>query len=396
VTAYELLYRDSGNLEEAQFVDGSRATCRLMSDAITVFGLPKLTNGRPAYINFTDSLLLNDFVRLAKPDEVIVEILEDTQVSELLVEKIKYLRRQGYRFALDDYVGDPRCAPLLPLIDVVKVDFRLTTPEKQGEIVRSLKKYKRITLLAEKVETEEEVNRAISLGFQRLQGYFFAKPTTLKAEHGSVVASSYMRLLAELNRPSGVDFSVCAKVIHADASLTYRLLRRVQKLAYYRGNMITAIQHALVMMGADELRRWTLLSLARDNNATKSEETVRQAYLRGAFAKRLMRCGPEKDDEEHGFLLGMFSLLDQILNVDMETLLKEIELPSEISQALLGEAEDSYYSRLLQYIRIYEDHSDTKPLPDIGLTVNGREVARLYMDSLVETDEAFGVTEGSV
>jgi EAL and modified HD-GYP domain-containing signal transduction protein len=367
-----------------------------MSDAITVFGLPRLTNGRPAYINFTDGLILNDFVRLAKPDEVIVEILEDTQVSELLVEKIKYLRRQGYRFALDDYVGDPRFAPLLPLIDVVKVDFRLTTPEKQGEIVRSLKKYKRITLLAEKVENEEEVNRAIGLGFQRLQGYFFAKPTTLKAEHGAVVASSYMKLLAELNRPSGVDFTICAKVIHADASLTYRLLRRVQRLAYYRGNMITAIQQALVMMGADEVRRWTLLSLARDNNATKTEETVRQAYLRGTFAKRLMRCGSEEDDEEHGFLLGMFSLLDQILNVDMATLLKEIELPPEISQALLGEAEDSYYSRLLQYIRIYEDHSDTKPLPDIGLTVNGREVARLYMDSLVETDEAFGVTEGSV
>jgi EAL and modified HD-GYP domain-containing signal transduction protein len=396
VTAYELLYRDASNLKEAQFVDGSRATCRLMSDAITVFGLSKLTNGRPAYINFTDSLILNDFVRLAKPDEVVVEIFEDTQVTELLVEKIKYLRRQGYRFALDDYVGDSRFVPLLPLVDVVKVDFRLTTPEKQGEIVRSLKKYKRITMLAEKVETEEDVNRAISLGFQRLQGYFFARPTTLKAEHGAVVASSYMKLLAELNRPSGVDFAICAKVIHADASLTYRLLRRVQRLAYYRGNLITAIQQALVMMGADEVRRWTLLSLARDNNATKSEETVRQAYQRGAFAKRLMRSGQAEDDVEHGFLLGMFSLLDQILNVDMATLLKEIELPLEISQTLLGEAEDSYYSRLLQYIRIYEDHSDTKPLPDIGLTVNGREVARLYMDSLVETDEAFGVTEGSV
>jgi c-di-GMP-related signal transduction protein len=109
-----------------------------------------------------------------------------------------------------------------------------------------------------------------------------------------------------------------------------------------------------------------------------------------------MAHGPEEDDVEHGFLLGMFSLLDQILNVDMETLLKEIELPREISRTLLGEDEDSYYSRLLQYIRIYEDHSDAKPLPDIGLTVSGRAVARLYMDSLVETDEAFGVTEGSV
>jgi hypothetical protein len=63
---------------------------------------------------------------------------------------------------------------------------------------------------------------------------------------------------------------------------------------------------------------------------------------------------------------------------------------------MLGEAEDSYYSRLLQYVRIYEDHSDARPLPDIGLTVSGERVARLYMDSLVETDETFGMTEGSV
>jgi EAL and modified HD-GYP domain-containing signal transduction protein len=246
------------------------------------------------------------------------------------------------------------------------------------------------------VETEEEVKRAIGLGFQRLQGYYYSKPVTLKAEHGAVVASSYMKLLAELNRPSGVDFSACAKVIHADATLTYRLLRRVQRLAYYRGNLITAIQQALVMMGADEVRRWALLSLARDNNATKSEETVRQAYLRGAFAKRLMRNGSEDEDEEQGFLLGMFSLLDQILNVEMSVLLQDIELHPDISRALLGEAEDSYYSRLLQYVQIYEDHNDTRPFPDIGLKISGERVSRLYMDSLVETDEAFGMTEGSV
>jgi EAL and modified HD-GYP domain-containing signal transduction protein len=293
-------------------------------------------------------------------------------------------------------VGDPRFQSILPLVNVVKVDFRLTTPEEQREIAQSLKQYKRITMLAEKVETQEEVDRAIGLGFQRLQGYFYAKPTTLKTERGSVVTSSYMKLLAELNRPSGVNFEACAKVIHADASMTYRIIRLVQKLAYYRGNLITAIQQALVMMGADEVRRWTLLSLARDNNTTQSEETVRQAYLRGAFAKQLVRNGPKGMDEEYGFLVGMFSMLDQILNMDMSELLQEIQLPSEVSQALLGKAEDSYYSRLLQYLKIYEEHSDTSELPDIGVKLSGEEVARLYMDSVLETDKVFGMTEGSV
>jgi EAL and modified HD-GYP domain-containing signal transduction protein len=109
-----------------------------------------------------------------------------------------------------------------------------------------------------------------------------------------------------------------------------------------------------------------------------------------------MSRGSEKEDVEQGFLLGMFSLLDQILNVEMEVLMQEIELPSALAQALLGEDEDSYYGRLLRFVQSYEDHSDTSPLPDIGLKLSDGELARLYMDSLVETDEAFGMTEGSV
>jgi EAL and modified HD-GYP domain-containing signal transduction protein len=203
-----------------------------------------------------------------------------------------------------------------------------------------------------------------------------------------------MRLLMELNRPGGIDFDSCANIIRTDAALTYRILRQVQKLVYYRGNLITAIRQALVIMGSDEVRRWILLVVARDNNMTHSDEMVRQAYLRGCFAKRLMAKCRAREDTECGFLLGMFSMLDKILNIPMEDLLNEIELPRQISQALLGEA-DNFYSRLLQYILIYESGNRNLVLPDIGITLSEREISRLYMSSVLETDSIFNETEGT-
>jgi EAL and modified HD-GYP domain-containing signal transduction protein len=393
VAAYELLYRDAENVKEAKFVDGDHATCRLLSDAITAFGLSNLTNGKPAYINFTDHLILNDFVRLADPDEIVVELLEDIEISDLLVEKLKRLKRLGYRLALDDYVGDQRFDCILPLADVVKVDFRLTSYEEQEAIAKNLKRYRKITMLAEKVETQEEFDHALHMGFKLLQGYFFAKPTTMSEKRGSVVKSSYMRMLAELNRPEGADFGRCAQIIHADAAMTYQIIRIAQRVNYYRGNLVTAIQQALVLVGVDEVRRWILLALARDNNLTTSDELVRQAYLRGVFLQRLMRAGGSKGDPEYGFLLGMFSLLDRILGVTMDALLKEIKLPEEVVDALLGRQENEY-SRLLRYVEVYELLDETQELPETGLRLDGRKISKLYMDSVIETDRVFNMTEG--
>jgi EAL and modified HD-GYP domain-containing signal transduction protein len=211
---------------------------------------------------------------------------------------------------------------------------------------------------------------------------------TLHKQRGFQVRTSYVRLLRELNRPGGADLGICAQVIRSDAALTYEIIRQVQKLYYYRGNLITDITLALVVMGVDEVRRWALLVMARDNNVTCSDELLRRSYLRGAFAKRLMRRCAKREDPENGFLLGMFSMLDQVMGMDMETLLAEVELPRPITKALLGKA-DSIYSRLLEYIIIYETGDRDLELPDIGVSISDREASQLYMDSLLETDRAF-------
>ena len=170
--------------------------------------------------------------------------------------------------------------------------------------------------------------------------------------------------------------------------LTYRIMQKIQTLQYYRGNIITAIKLALVMMGTREFRRWTLLLLARENNVTRFDELVRQSYLRGIFIERLMLESKMAKFSDRGFLLGMFSLLDRILGVEMSDLLSEINVPVVISEVLLEHAENEY-SHFLDYVMIYEKGEADAELPDLGLRISAEQIAVLYMECIKETDHIF-------
>lgn len=387
VTGYELLYRDGDSGNRAVFSDGDKATCRLLSDAITLFGLPELTNHKLAYVNFTQNLILNDFVLLAKPSEVVVELLESVQPTDEVLEKLEELKEHGYTIALDDYTGDRALDPMIPYVDILKVDFRLTTPEQRAEIIQRHKKRRNLKLLAEKVETQEEFAVATKQGYHLFQGYFFQKPIVLEKRILSLSTSSYGRFLRELQK-NEIDFATCAQIIHADPVLTYRIMQKVQTLQYYRGNIVTVLNQALVVLGTTELRRWIILLLARENNVTGCDELVRKSYLRGVFAERLLEFSDQDNGLENAFLMGMFSLLDKILGMSMEELVRDVKLPEPVLQALLGQ-EENIYTRLLEFIHIYELGNPNLILPDIGLTIEDREVSHIYMECLIEVDKAF-------
>lgn len=390
VDGYELLYRDGESGNVANITDGDQATRRLLSDAIMLFGLPKLTNGRPAFVNFTENLLLSDFAYMANPKEVVVEILESNQGDPALIQKLEEMKNAGYTLALDDYTGDPKFDRLLHLADIIKVDFRLTDRAQQKRLAEELSRWK-ATLLAEKVETLEDFDAACEMGYTLFQGYFFEKPRMFSKRFPSVAASCYGRMLREIQRKD-VDFDVCARIVHSDAYMTYTLMQKIHTLNYYHGNLISSIKHGLVMLGVEELRRWVFLLLARQGNITHSEELPRRAYLRALFLERLMERCDGAPPGEQGFLLGMFSLLDKILGIQMEEILKDMALDPALKAALLGE--ENAFSRFLQYAVVYEMTNPNLLFPDIGLRLDDQEVSKLYMKCIVDTDETFGLSVG--
>jgi EAL and modified HD-GYP domain-containing signal transduction protein len=382
VQGYELLYR-AGEDDKAVFTDGDRATRTLLSDALMVFGLNNLTDGRIAYVNFTEKLVLSDFVLLTDPRQITVELLESIPVTERLIRRLKELKERGYRLALDDYTGKPAFDPILPLIDVLKVDFRMTDAKEQKAIADKYR-HGRMALLAEKVEDRETYKAALRMGYRMFQGFFFERPTNMRREMPGVNTATYMRLMRELNKPE-VELRACAEMIRADVALTFHLLKRVQTLQYYHGNSVQMIERAVTYLGIDELYHWVVLLLARDFNTTCSDETVREAYLRGIFIERLMEHSPHRQQKTFGFLVGMFSLMDLIMGRPMKDLLNEIELPREVKIVLLNEGG----SPLKDYLEFAVSYERQKPVEPSHLDVEEGTAVKAYMQCIKDTDLAF-------
>lgn len=383
VVGYELLYRAKEGDRGAVFEDGDRATRSLLSTALIDFGLSNLTDGRRAYINFTEKLVMSDLILLLEPQQIIIELLEDIPVTERLARRLQELRELGYRMALDDYTGDARYDPILPLIDILKVDFLQTDRDMQERIAQRWH-HSGVELLAEKVEDRETYEWAARNGYRLFQGYFFARPMNLRKDTPNFNTATYIRLLRELNRPDA-DLRTCTEIIRTDPALTFRLLKRMRTMQYYHGNSEWILEQAVAYLGIDELHHWTMLLLARNFNVTCSDETVREAYLRGIFMERLLEESPLRAGKTLGFLVGMFSLMDRIMNRPMEELLAEVALPREVTDTLLGQGE----SRLWEYLAFVTSYERWEPAKLPQLNIGEEALSELYMQCIRDTDYAF-------
>lgn len=387
VFGYELLYRDSAQNCFNPNVGGDRATRAVVSEAITTFGINNLTYGKRAFINFTRALLLSNFPELLNPRDFVIEILETVEVDNRLLARVCELREKGYVLAMDDYTGTGRYNPLFEHVDIVKVDFILNTPKECARIAHS-PALRGKTLLAEKVETAERFQKAMEDGYELFQGYFFAKPTVFSKSTAEISNATYMRVIREMARPNA-DFDRLAQIIRADVSLTYKLLRRINTLEYYRSHRVTSIKHALVRLGFRETRRWFLLVLMQDCARIKTNEIVKTSLVRGVFAEKIAQEMDLRFYDDEAYIVGMFSMIDSILEDNLTDILKEVRVSTDVQDALLGK--DNALRRILDFIIAYERADWGAVTAFLGQNgLNAGSVTDCYAAAVQYADIAFG------
>ena len=208
--AYELLFRDG--LENAfPAIDGDEATSRMIEGSQFSFGLDDFLGDKPGFINFTLDTLLKKYPGMLPKEQVVVEILETVQPGKRLLAECQYLKQQGYMLALDDYVHQPVWRHFYPFIDIIKIDFRSTSTDTINEIKAAIADFNHIKLLAEKVETNEEFQLALDLGFSYFQGYFFSKPEMMQSKALSPAQMTLAELLYETSK-ADMDLSKITQV----------------------------------------------------------------------------------------------------------------------------------------------------------------------------------------
>jgi len=257
VQAYEVLYRSGAHGSRA-VVGEDRATAETIVHTFIDLGLETITGGRRAFLNFSREMLVGGFAELLPADAVVIEVLERVAADSDVVEACARLKHAGYRLALDDYVyGTESHEPLIPMADVIKVDFRRSTVEARLEAVRRLKRPGRV-LLAEKVESERQFEWARRNGYEHFQGFFFARPANVHGEQIPQAKASYLRLLGVL-REQALDLGELERIIKSDVSLSHTLLRMLNSAGFGWRRRIESVRHALVALGEDSTRRWLSL-----------------------------------------------------------------------------------------------------------------------------------------
>ena len=295
-------------------------------------GLDVLCDGRRAFINCTRDVLLNDHVTLLPSEQTIVEVLESVEADGLVLAACQRLREAGYLIALDDFVANDPREPLMDRADILKVDFKRTTLEERGAMIKRYGPW-RCRMLAEKVETHEEFHLARNQGFLYFQGYFFRKPEIMTAHEIPANRINYLRMLQAVSRAE-LDLREVENVLKSEASLCYRLLRYMNSAVFGFGSEIHSVRHALSLIGEREIRRWVRLVAAVGAGQQKSSELVLCALTRARFCELLAPKVQHGDSDL--FFLGLLSLMDVILEMPMASVLEKVSVDHETKAVPLG------------------------------------------------------------
>lgn len=370
VFGYELLFRDG--LENAFHGDTDEAS-RATLDRTLLMGLDVLCDGRRAFVNCTRDTLIKGLVTLLPSTTTVVEVLETVPADPDVVAACQHLKEAGYMIALDDYVaGDPREA-LAEMADIIKVEMQLTTEEQRAALIKQFGPW-RCRMLAEKIETRAEFERARDQGFVYFQGYFFRRPEMMNTRDMPANRMNYLRMLQEVSRPD-LELAELEKLIKSEASVCYRLLRYLNSAMFGFQSEIHSVRHALSILGERDVRRWVRLVAAVGAGQEKTSDLVLSALVRGRFGEFL--APRVKHGESDLFLLGLLSLIDAMMEMPMAEVLEKIPLDHATKAVLLGQPSAL---RPVYQLMLAHESGEWAAAAELsrGLNVDQEEVAGFY------------------
>lgn len=351
---YELLFRPLPTSDSAHDPAAPR---RLTGDEMTndvIFnalglGLERITGGRTIFCNADRGVLTGQIPVSLPPKQTVIEVLETVTIDDEVLAGCRALSRAGYRLAADDFTWQSGAEDLLEIVDIVKVDLRATPMPEVPVLMAQCREFE-VQLLAEKIETAEELTACRDLDFDMFQGYFVGKPSTVSGEQLGSSRLATLRL-ASMVFDDEADLDAIDAILRTEPELSYQLIQLATIGRFGETKRaITSTRDALVWIGMNRLRGWIPALLLRP--AGRAVDTNLPAVLaRARLAESLARqLHPRLADL--AFTAGMISAFDLLLGVPRENLPLILDIPPELQQAAFGS--DTPIGRLIGDIIDYE------------------------------------------
>ena len=376
---HELLYRDRLDSSGADFTDNTLATLKVVSNSFVIS--PDKQPDLRTFINFSESSILENVPYALPAETTVVEIDEPSSPARAYLDALAKLKEDGYSLALDGFEGRCLDGPLMGLADYIKIDVLGNKPDVVAKLA-AMVRGKGPALLAKRVEGDSQFSMAKAVGFKYFQGFFFKKPVVVPGRRLSSNETTRMRLFRMIEREMP-DFGELAETIQADVSISYRLLTLLNSAAFSFPQKIRSIKQALVILGGRQLKNWLRLVILTDMMPTsKTSELLVLSTQRGKFFELAASDGAATGlDPGALFLLGLFSLLEAMLDMPMPALLDHLPLDKDLKDALCGE--DNEAALWLRMAHCFE-HADWECLASIigQLGLDPVKVAAAYHDSM--------------
>ncbi len=346
--AYELLLRDSLDNIFPKNINEDEATAKIIEGLEFNLGLESLTKGSLAFINFTHDSIINGYPFLLDKDKIVVEILETAKPSKRLLDACIDLKNKGYSIALDDYEHDSVWKYFFPYVDIIKLDYSLTTEQQFQEIITALKPFPHIKLLAEKIETYSHFQHGLSIGCEYFQGYFFSRPEIIKTIAFNPSQIAVANLWTEFNRAE-IDIKKVTSIFEDDINLSFKLLRYVQSPIFKRDAVIQSIKQAIIVLGSQELKRFISLLFTAQFSTGKPQALTAMVLSRGRFCELMVNATMPTNSQPSAFLIGLLSLIDAMVDGDIHELMDKLPLHKDMKDAIINRTgESAYFLRLCE------------------------------------------------
>jgi c-di-GMP phosphodiesterase len=347
VMGYELLYRNNA-INHANINDGDQASCETILNTFMHIGIDNIVGSALAFINLPREFIVNESLTPMFNEQAVLEILEDIKPDKDVIEGIKRLKNEGYLIALDDFVFDDSLIPFIELADFIKIDIHALTKDEIKQQLSILNQYD-VRFIAEKIENHELHQFCYDLNFDFFQGFYYCYPEILKQKSLPSNKLVILNLIQKLQNPE-IESEELEQILVQDITLSYKLLRYINSAAFGLRREIDSIKDAIILLGLDNLKNWISLIMMSKIIESKPTEIIVTGMIRGKMCE-LIAEKHHPEVKHQMFIIGLFSVLDAIMDQTLVNLLDTVILSTEIKLALLDHVgiQGEIYHSVLQY-----------------------------------------------
>ncbi|AQS04929.1 EAL and HDOD domain-containing protein [Clostridium beijerinckii] len=384
VVAYELLFRNGQN-NFYNNTNGDEATLKVIANTFYTFDFKDITDNKKAFINFTEELIKKEIATILPKEYVVIEILENIEPNDEIVDACKRLKKRGFILALDDFVFHTKYIKLIEIADIIKIDFKITTGGERKKVFELKKINNKIKFLAEKVENKEEYDEALKLGYSYFQGYYFSKPIVLSRKNIPTNKDTAIKILKLINKDD-FDFNKLEELIIKDLGLSYKIIKLINSSAYCLKNEVRSIKYAIALLGRKEIIKWLYVVLLNDLKENNTDELIKVSLQRAKLCELICNMSEYKNNVYSAYMVGLFSVMDAILNCSIEVILKELYIDDEIKEGLIEK--DNFLNKILKLAINYEKGQwENVEFYTKEIGVNDNKLAEAYIDAIKWADD---------